>query len=98
MSAPVSSRGKANSKESVRELSGKQPTQSKPKASDVLSNFIFDETESVYTFLSRTGGSGNLETAQQLPTVYRTCLQSYEKITDFLKRQLDSSPCALFAQ
>jgi hypothetical protein len=64
----------------------------------MLSNFIFDQTEYVYTFLSRTSQSNISGAIEQLPGAYRACLESYETITEFLKEQGDSSPCTLFAQ
>ncbi|KAB5536119.1 hypothetical protein GE09DRAFT_341374 [Coniochaeta sp. 2T2.1] len=63
----------------------------------MLSNFIFNQTEYVYTFLSRVGVSEHQNTIEQLMAVYQTCLESYEKITNFLKEQGDSFPCTLFA-
>jgi len=64
----------------------------------MLSNFIFEQTEYVYSFLTRAGASDDPTTAQQLPNVYRMCLQSYQTITAFLKEQGDSSPYSLFTQ
>lgn len=64
----------------------------------MLSNFIFDQTELVYSFLFRINEPGGHGAFDQLPVVYQKCLQSYETITNFLKTQGDSSPCTLFAQ
>lgn len=64
----------------------------------MLSSFIFEQTEYVYSFLSRIGEPGGEGAFDQLPTVYQRCLESYETITNFLKTQGDSSPCTLFAQ
>ncbi|KAB5546840.1 hypothetical protein GE09DRAFT_967025 [Coniochaeta sp. 2T2.1] len=85
------------SDQTVTRLWSKHDTDAKPKAADMLSNFIFDQTEYVYTFLSRVSESGNPTTIEQLPAVYQTCLESYETITIFLKEQGDSFPCTLFA-
>lgn len=64
----------------------------------MLSNFISDQTEYVYSFLSRLGQSSSSRTTEELPIVYQTCLQSYETIAGFMKEQDDSSPRTLFTQ
>lgn len=87
-----------NSPETVDKLRGKLRGASEPTAVDTLSGFIFDETEFVYSFLTRIAEPGGEGAFDQLPTVYQRCLESYETITDFLKTQGDSSPCTLFAQ
>ncbi|OIW30459.1 hypothetical protein CONLIGDRAFT_279533 [Coniochaeta ligniaria NRRL 30616] len=87
----------AQFEQQITDLRSKLYRDPKPKAADMLSSFIFDQTEYVYSFLSQVGRSGNPKMTEPLPVVYKTCLQSYETITDFLKEQGDSSPCTLFA-
>jgi len=92
------SQGQSNSKESVNALRSRLDSQAEPEPADVLSGFIFNQTEYVYSFLSRIGEPGGEKALDQLPGVYQRCLESYETITNFLKRQGDSSPCTLFVQ
>lgn len=67
-------------------------------ASQMLSNFVFEQTEYVHTFLARTRKLGKTETKEQLPPVVEKCLLSYDAIMVFLKREIETSPSIIFAQ
>jgi hypothetical protein len=75
------------------------PPRSDPTTADLLSNFIFEQTDCVYAFLSRAGDFGTRRVTDQLHMVYQKCLSSYQSITDLLHGEDGkSSPYTLFVQ
>ncbi|KAB5513581.1 hypothetical protein GE09DRAFT_980532 [Coniochaeta sp. 2T2.1] len=64
--------------------------------SQTLSNFVFELTEYIYTFLSRTRQRGKTETKEHLPAVFQKCLLSYDAVIAFLKGEIDTSPSTVF--
>jgi hypothetical protein len=91
-------RGQTNRKDSVDALQRRRQGESQQTLADVLSVFIFEQTEYVYSFLSLANGRGDGRAFAQLPIVYQRCLESYETVTNYLQQQGDSTPSTLFVQ
>ncbi|KAB5581223.1 hypothetical protein GE09DRAFT_465569 [Coniochaeta sp. 2T2.1] len=77
----------------LRESGSQQPHM---PASQTLSNFVFDQTEYVHSFLALTRKKGKNATKEQLPFVFDRCLLSYDTVMVFLKGEIKTSPDIIF--